>query len=284
MATVHTITNEAARGCGFRKEGGMYLISNGLSSDCGALPVPLTVCPCCGGGVKFSRAFTRIDTRELFGWLKNEAACENLGIEPLDTPCAMDPGKTLMNAMYREYNGDVPAARCQHCPINSPPETAGLIWIGKAHYKATSDFTREAAIQGVSRRIRFIPPWFDLGETWVFLAHVDAVPYVVTDSATAQTTVKHKPGLFHAFRPDRIEYITTGDETEAELDALEDRGLTLVDLVRTEIEPELPLDVQEPPEPATVPVCLDCGNNPLPDDTECGACGSGRIQDVPATA
>jgi hypothetical protein len=65
---------EHKRGCGYRKPGGMYLVSLGIGRDCGKLPIPLTVCPCCGAGIKFSRGFT---------WISDEiiknAPCSILG-------------------------------------------------------------------------------------------------------------------------------------------------------------------------------------------------------------
>lgn len=44
MATVHTSV-ESARGCGFRKGGGIYLVSGGLSEPCPKLPIELKVVP-----------------------------------------------------------------------------------------------------------------------------------------------------------------------------------------------------------------------------------------------
>lgn len=41
---------EGARGCGFRKTDGLYLVCDGLGSACGKLPIPCEVCPTCGRG------------------------------------------------------------------------------------------------------------------------------------------------------------------------------------------------------------------------------------------
>ena len=46
MATVHTSV-ESARGCGYRKGGGIYLVSGGLSEPCPKLPIELHSCPTC---------------------------------------------------------------------------------------------------------------------------------------------------------------------------------------------------------------------------------------------
>ena len=49
---------EAKRGCGYRKEGGLYLVGGGLSAPCDRMPYPLDRCKTCGGGIKFTRGHT----------------------------------------------------------------------------------------------------------------------------------------------------------------------------------------------------------------------------------
>lgn len=65
-----TISTEQARGCGYRKPAkdgvGIYLVGDGLGAPCGLLPVPLGVCPCCGGGIKQTRGWTWITPQSLF--------------------------------------------------------------------------------------------------------------------------------------------------------------------------------------------------------------------------
>ena len=111
------------------------------------------------------------------------------------------------------------------CIAMSLPERAGLLWIGEKFYPTPQDFTQESRTLGVSRRISAVPRDFIVGTTWVFVAHRKAC----TGGDGSQT-----PGLFHAFRPTHVEYVLKGIETEADLQALERRGLTLVRLVRTE--------------------------------------------------
>lgn len=128
---------DSKRGCGFRKEGGYYLISEGLSTPCGKLPIPLTVCPCCNAGVKFARSWT---------WI-------NLALFTEKEKC------------------DLPAMQCRGCPMNAKIERCGLLWIGEKFYTPQS-FTEEAARLGVSRRIATVPREFKLGETYVAVAHI----------------------------------------------------------------------------------------------------------------
>lgn len=49
---------EAKRGCGFRKVGGTYLVSEGEGMPCDRLPIKLDVCPVCSHGFKRSRGWT----------------------------------------------------------------------------------------------------------------------------------------------------------------------------------------------------------------------------------
>lgn len=74
---------------------------------------------------------------------------------------------------------------------------------------------------GVSRRIAAIPRDFKLGETWVWLAHRRAI-----SKADGTETA----GVFRMFRPQRIEYVVNGTETEEELNRMEERGFTLVEV------------------------------------------------------
>jgi len=217
---------------------------------CGALPVELKQCPCCGGGIKQARGFKQIYPRMLFDMLSNPQVTANMDIgKPLVRPCnpKSEHAKPLSNW------------DCAACVVNSPPEEAGLIWVGRAHYPTPQDFTREAIMQGLSRRIKAIPHWFTIGETWVYFAHLDAVQRECrkcagtglrpTDEVGDMGEVIHEkckdckgtgvelvPGIFGAFLPEGVDYIVTGKETEEELDRLEQRGVRLVKLERTDGE------------------------------------------------
>lgn len=56
---------EAKRGCGYRKVGGLYLVAGKTGAACCKLPLPLTVCPCCGQGIKQTRGWTWVDPSKL---------------------------------------------------------------------------------------------------------------------------------------------------------------------------------------------------------------------------
>lgn len=197
-----TITTkiESERGCGYRKGGGIYLVSDGIGSVCCKLPMELTVCPCCHGGIKPARGFTWVTT-SLFA----------------SVPC-FEPDQLNL------------------CPMNLPADIrVGLLWVGEKYYPTAQDFTREANAMGTSKRLSAIPKDIEVGKTWVYLAHRKAVAKV-----TEKGEVEFFPGIFRAFRPDRIEYVVKGTETTEELEKLEKRGLTLVKVVR-DIDAQLKL-------------------------------------------
>ena len=57
---------EAKRGCGYRKVGGLYMVGGGVGIPCDRLPFELTVCSCCGQGIKQARGWTWVDVAKLF--------------------------------------------------------------------------------------------------------------------------------------------------------------------------------------------------------------------------
>jgi len=130
---------EMKRGCGYRKPGGLYLVLPEYNTKpCGKLPLPLDRCPCCGAGIKFTRGWTWIDAKLLFG----QKEC-------LNKECL--------------------------CVLANPPEKMGLIWIGRKFYETPQAWINEAIYMGISRRIKAIPKGFRVGETWVAVAHVEGI-------------------------------------------------------------------------------------------------------------
>jgi hypothetical protein len=140
---------------------------------------------------------------------------------------------------------------------------AGLIWVGEGHYSTVEKFHTEALEMGISRRINVVPNGFTVGETWVLLAHPKAItrgqcpkcsPFEgqtqenpghvwsptsggwVKCSACDGSALDQAPGIFKVFRPQRVEYVVTEEETEEELEALEKRGLSLVKVVKAQTE------------------------------------------------
>lgn len=203
---------EAKRGCGYRKIGGLYLVSGPGGLPCDRLPIPLTVCPVCSHGFKQTRGFTWVDVNGLVG------------------------------GVHRDCKDEFP---CPLCMATSEMGKAGLLWIGTQFYKSPAEFNKEAAELGVSRRISAVPRGFKVGETWILLAHPKTIQadcaacegkgYIggigeneVCDGCEGKGT-KHQPAIFKVWRPDRIEKILPESKRGSE-EALElaERGITPV--------------------------------------------------------
>ena len=182
---------ERKRGCGFRKVGGLYLVSDGPAMDCDRLPIALDVCPVCSHGFKQSRGWTWVDVNGLVGGVHSD--CQD------EFPCVL-------------------------CMSTAQLGKAGLIWIGDKFYKTPADFERESTELGCSRRISVVPRGFKLGETWVLLAHPKGIRMGCSACLTHGYTVPevnkaevceacagqgHRwlPGIFRVWRPERIEKI-----------------------------------------------------------------------------
>jgi len=212
-----TVKHEGPRGCGHRKPGGLYLVTDGLGQPCGRLPLPLVCCPTCGQGIRPARGWSWVDPRPII---------------QMAPPCVNSP------------------AACGGCPLSRADglgERAGIIWVGEQFYRTPTEFNVEAARMGVSRRIHQVPKDFKLGQTWVLLAHRKAIRTTcpachglgrVLDvngpvdcepcKAVGSTWL---PGIFHAFQPARIEYVVRDQDTDEALERLVARGITPVRVV-----------------------------------------------------
>ena len=87
-------------------------------------------------------------------------------------------------------------------------------FVGASYYPTPEHFIKEARVQGISRRINGVPEGFVLGETTIVLGHPKAYD--------------GEPGFFAAYKPERIEYIVKGDESEDDLQKMVERGFELV--------------------------------------------------------
>jgi hypothetical protein len=117
----------------------------------------------------------------------------------------------------------------------------GLLWVGEAFYATPAEFVAEAAKLGISRRINSVPKDLELGKTWVAFAHIHVIekscgngePCEGSECEVCGGTGKIKvPAIFYLFKPEAIEYVTTGKETEEELAAIVKRGITPVRIER----------------------------------------------------
>lgn len=188
---------EKARGCGFRHRG-LYMVGGESMAPCGALPIELSVCPCCASGIKPSRGWT---------WVMKAI----LQLESLR--CSMPGCK----------GGKLCA------PFDGSVDRFGCLWVGSGFYARPADFMREAAEMGISKRISAIPRDFVVGETWVLLAHRDGIrnPDYRNEEETPGIP-EYLPAIFSAFRPTRIEYVIDGTESPEKIADMEKRGITCV--------------------------------------------------------
>ncbi|MAH44780.1 hypothetical protein CMI37_03075 [Candidatus Pacearchaeota archaeon] len=220
---------EAPRGCGYRKPGGLYLMSGGELADCGLMPIPLDVCPCCGQGIKPSRGWTWIEPAKILA-----GSWARLAVEK----AALDPASAEI-----EHFSCGPGHVCDRCP-NAPqnvPERAGLLWIGEKFYKTPQAFMDEARKMGVSRRIKFVPKDFTLGETWGWFAHRKAIPVTVpkkeADEEGRLFETVYTPGVIGVFRPTHLEYVVKEDDKEDKLARMAEREISLVRVHKAEEVP-----------------------------------------------
>ncbi len=185
--------SESKRGCGYRKIGGLYLVSDsGAQIMCDGLPLELRPCQCCGFEPSFSRNLQRINAYYL----------------------------ELMEGKHHMENRNV--CKCfNDCPLCHPdPEaTYGLMFVGKQSYTPES-FIKEAINMGVSKRIPEIPSWLILGKTWVFLAHIKT-PKVSLEKLKENGLHEKEPeyvrAIFYGFQPRRVEMpVWRGDLSDVE--------------------------------------------------------------------
>lgn len=204
---------EAKRGCGYRKAGGLYLVSDGLSEPCERLPIPVVPCPCCG---------ERINQVRGFQWITREYALKAA------KPC--DGGGTHSHRSCAVCTPAILGCRTT-TPIiindEASQEKYGLIWVGEAFYPTMDDWAKEAMKLGVSKRVSAIPKGVEIGVTWVLVGHPKGMTYL---------TSKDKDNLFapaicSAFRVKRIELIVTPSmKVQKWVKDLVKKGVTLVEV------------------------------------------------------
>ncbi len=196
---------ETKRGCGYRFVGGMYLVGEAVGIPCDRLPVALDICPTCGAGIRRSRGFTWVDV------------------------AALVQGPHVQN-------GTVCAEGFRGCTFCADPESmgrAGLIWVGEQFYPSTNAFLAEGSRLGFSRRITAVPRGFEIGKTFVLLAHAHAIRQakLITSSnfVIAVDNIIARPGIFYVWRPRAVEKLVLESQRGTEsITNLVQRGITPV--------------------------------------------------------
>lgn len=231
-------TTETRRGCGYRKEGGLYLMAGKPAQVCGKFPVPLSVCPTCHGGIKQSRGWTWFEPAPFF----------------MDLICKDQP----QVGMGVGGSATDPINQCPGCPVTHDMVLlsaalrvkAGLLWIGEGFYPTPGDFLAEGVAQGLSRRISALPKDFRVGVTRIFFAHPKAYPgwdeetgeFVDPETEPHLYNCESKgPGIFGSFVAEEVHYIVTAEE--AELYELA-KGMTLEEFEGCESSVGLEVDLE----------------------------------------
>lgn len=209
---------EAKRGCGYRKVGGVYLVGNYISIPCDRLPLPLHSCPVCGGGIHFSRSLIEINPQKLIGMHED---CDD---------------------------------RFRPCFLCDPKdEIAFIMMVGEKYYPTPEHFMQEGRLQGISKRIPFIPRKLELGKTIFYLAHnkacivkelvaVQQAMSILEESQSMSPKLledenKHHLGIFTAFIPQRIEKICWQSEyTPENIEKHQKKGIDLVSVPDGDID------------------------------------------------
>jgi hypothetical protein len=213
---------EGARGCGYRKPGGYYLVAPQLSEPCSLLPMPLDRCPHCGQGIGPARGFTWITPTVILPAQVHRTPSHN-EICPLGRPLMRMDGLNRTTAEDVENDPTL---------YHRMGDRAGLIWVGGLFYPTAESFMEEAARMGISRRVQRPPRGFKVGEDWIVLGHAKAIK---TPGIEVEGTVQEwefSPGVLTVFKPTALEYIVKGSETDEELEALEKRGISPVKVIR----------------------------------------------------
>lgn len=229
------VSIEAARGCGYRQPGGLYLVAPTLNEPCPRLPLPVEACPCCGQGIKPARGWTWVKPASLFPAEVHGSPAHNM-------VCPLGINPALVDARIPEAMLAPGANPSFGAGYHRTGDRAGLIWIGEAFYKTPEAFTAEAALMGVSRRIVAVPRGFVVGETYVYLGHRKAI-HTIREVGEAGAENVTLPGIITLFKPTAIEYILRpGEEDDADLlDSLEKRGIEAVKVIREGESALLPL-------------------------------------------
>ena len=209
---------ESHRECGYRKVGGLYLVSDpGSIAQCDRLPLPIVPCSTCGEQPRFHRSISQIDPQTLWGdhvivGIAPVVPGQNGGSRPEGLPDSTD--------------------FFQLCPesdaICSPTDRGWLMWVGSEYTRES--FRTEAKSQGVSKRIPAIPNDLVLGEDWVYLAKKRLIPNAgqmwLPGEAREQSGCG--PAIFQTCRAERVEKIVTYLAPEATVDELRGQGVTPV--------------------------------------------------------
>lgn len=226
-------SNEHERGCGFRKIGGVYLVGEGPTGSCDALPIALGPCEDCEFDINQARVIQSIHAGYLSSKIRTHVCRDEFSC-PI---CAYGKPRILArNEAHRkgeEFLG---------------PNNFFIMWVGQEY--TPEEFLKEAALYGVSKRIaaNSLPSKFMIGRDWIFLAHRDVgFPVFSKEKSTviapdgeacegpAKVELVRKRGIFFAFKPKRLELVLyQGQIPDESMEEYEEAGYHVVLIEATE--------------------------------------------------
>lgn len=228
---------EPRRGCGYRQVGKLYIRGVGAFKECHRLPFPLTACPVCGEGIKFTRGWVRLQARKLLKECGEEIIiCPQCG-EQMEKADEFAERKFVniwlcKNCRIAIKRPSEPCTCGEKCSMCHPPEKAFMLWVGEKFYPTPHDFTNEALELGICKAVPSIPRDFELGKSIVYLAHRKAVNLYVEDKNTLMGyKIKEHSGIFMTFRPTHFEILVKESDYKAkkeEYDELEEKGIKVI--------------------------------------------------------
>jgi len=221
---------EPRRGCGYRYVGKLYVRAPGIFGICDRGSLPLTTCPVCGSGIKFSRGWIKLQPQRLFGkhGERKNISCPTCG-EMMEIGgwgyVCNSCGTEVKAAEHKECTDG------EGCPICNPPEKAYMLWVGEKFYTPQS-FIEEAQRLGVSKAVATIPRDFEIGKTIVYLAHRKAAKMMVKDPSTLTGYREVEiPGVFASFRPTHFEMLVKKSDFEKNREKyleMEEKGIKII--------------------------------------------------------
>lgn len=217
------MAQEAIRGCGFRKVGGLYLVGSYITLPCDRLPLEVGSCPTCGSGVHFSRNAAEINPFKLWG-------------------CHTAQGGAFFatDGPFEEHYDPCGCIKAfGHCIVCQPPDDVAFIMMVGEKYYSPHSFMSEARELGVSKRIPSFPRNLKVGKSVVYLGHKKAIQVYKEDGKQVslldqnivdkESIIEYRMGIFGAFIPQRVEKLIWESEATPEvLENLMNRGITPV--------------------------------------------------------
>lgn len=249
---------ETERGCGFRKIGGVYLVCEGGSLPCDALPVEMGPCECCDFTVNQARSMQPIHAGYLAALLKGHVchdpfACPICWYATKYPELKAEIGRLRArlaipweNKTAEMREGDADVVEALKDLEAKFPKVFYLMFVSKEFYTPES-FVKEARKQGISKRVaaNSLPKGFVVGKDWVFLAHGETPIY----KAGAINEVRKATAIFYAFKPERLELVLWKGTDNQLIRDYEDAGYTVVLLEKTKANIERHGDGAYPPLP-----------------------------------